>query len=348
MNFLEFGCACLTAPQLKETMDLFGYPGRGEFAALIGTAVWLYGYARANRTAKQLGYAILIALALVAVVTFALKLSLQLPRPTPRSGYGFPSGDSATAFAIAAAAGGAYPAGAPLFYLLATLTAIARLYFRAHFVWDVIGGALIGTLCGYGAARKLITARGARPRSPAWLGAWLPSAALAAASLGFFWLLEQEIARHKIGELLNAPALATVEFGNPSTPPNLRAGWTTDRVWPSEGIPFNWVDGLEASVTLEIPAAQDARLLLHAYPYRPRGFLCQRAEVAINGSFAGRIFFEQDWQRYALAIPSRLLQAGANRIDFTFVYADRSNWHGMNREGKALSVAFHKLQLSAH
>lgn len=347
MNFFELGCACLTTPHLKEAMELAGYPGGGGFAALVAVTVWLYGYARGNRTATKLGYALLVALTLVALITFALKMSLQLPRPTPRSGYGFPSGDSATAFGLAAAAATAFPAGAPLFYLLATLTAIARLYFRAHFVWDVIGGALIGSLCGHGAARKFVGPRAARPKSYLWLGAWLPSAALAAGALAFFWQLELEIARHKItGAPSAAPALAVVEFGIPETAKKLR-GWTSNRIWPSEKLPFNWAEGLEASVSLDLGAPQSAQLLLHAYPYRPRGFLCQRADVTVNGAFAGRVFFEQDWQRYSLQVPRGLLRAGVNQIRFRFAYADRANWHGMNREQQPLSVAFHQLQLIA-
>ena len=105
---------------------------------------------------------------------------------------------------------------------------------------------------------------------------------------------------------------------------------------------LNWVEGLRASVQLDIAAPRDSRMRVRVYPYRPRGFLCRRADVTINGA---SLFLEQDWQSYELKIPERLLRAGDNRIDFAFAYSDRANWHGVNREQKPLSVAFHKIQL---
>lgn len=126
---------------------------------------------------------------------------------------------------------------------------------------------------------------------------------------------------------------------------NLLSGWTPNKIWPAERIPFNSVEGLHASVQLDIAAPHDSRMRVRAYPYRPRGFLCQRADVTINGASLGRLFLEQDWQSYELKIPERLLRAGDNRIDFAFAYSDRANWHSVNREQKPLSVAFHKIQL---
>lgn len=347
MNLLDLGCACLTIPHLKALMDVASYPGKGEFAIFLGAAAWIYGYARDDRKAKQLGYAILIALTLIGIVTAVLKFSLQFPRPTPRSGFGFPSGDSATAFGLAAVASVAYPAAAALFHFLATLTAVGRLYFRAHFVWDVLGGALLGGLCGFAVARRLLSVRAGWKQYFRWSPTWIPCIALGAAAIGFFALLEREISRHKIGAetALQGREMHRVDFGTASARSELIAGWAPDGVWPSERFPFNWGEGLVASVNLHIDAPQDARLLLRMYPYRPRGFLCQRAAITINGVFLGRVWLEQDWQRYAIHLPGDRLRRGANRLDFTFVYADRTNWHGMNPERRALSVAFQKIHL---
>ncbi|MGH7852849.1 MAG: phosphatase PAP2 family protein [Candidatus Binatia bacterium] len=350
MNLLELGCYCLTIPRLKEFMDLAGYPGKGIFAALLGVAVWGYGYYRADLRAKRLGYAILLSLSIVAALTMLLKFGLQLPRPTPRSGYGFPSGDSATAFSVAAAAGAAYPMAAPTLYSIAFVTALARLYFRAHFVWDVVGGALLGSACGYWSARKLIPLRERWRRSALWLVAWIPGAALALVALSFFWLLEQEIARHKVSH--SSPPVRTtealrVDFGTPSAQAHLLTGWTSSRIWPAKGIAFNWVEGLQASISLKLPEPRDLRMIIRAYPYRPQGFVCQRAFVTVNGALSGRFFFEQDWQSYTLKVPRDLLRPADNRIDFAFAYADNTNWHGVNPERKALSIAFQTLRLVA-
>ena len=350
MNLLELGCSCLSIPWLKEIMDVAGYPGKGILAILVGVAVWLYGYRRADHRAKRLAYAILIALTAVSVLTIVLKYSLQLPRPTPRSGYGFPSGDSATAFAVAAAAGAAYPVAAPALYFIALVTALSRLYFRAHFVWDIIGGALLGTACGYGSARKLIPARGDWRRSTLWLAAWLPGLTLALLALAFFRLLEGEIARHKVGHPpapIRMKEVFKIDFGTPSAQASLSHGWTSNRIWPGQGFAFNWVDGMRSSIAVKFAAQRDLRLIIRAYPYRPRGFVCQRALVAVNGINAGRIFFEQDWQNYALMISRDVLRRGENRIDLSFAYSDNANWHGLNAAHQELSVAFRTLQLFA-
>ncbi len=317
---------------------------------LLGVALWSYGYHRADAKAKRLAYAILIALTAVSVLTVSLKYGLQLPRPTPRSGYGFPSGDSATAFAVAAAAGVAYPMAAPALYFIALVTALARLYFRAHFVWDILGGALLGSACGYVSARKLIPQREGWRQSTLWLAAWIPGAALGLVALSFFWLLEREISRHKVSH--SSPPITTnevlrLDFGTSSAQAHLLKGWTSNRIWPAQGIGFNWVDGLQSSIGLKLAEPRDLRMIIRAYPYRPKGFVCQRAVVTINGAPSGRIFFEQDWQSYALKVPQALLRRADNRVDFVFAYSDNTNWHGVNPERQALSVAFQTLQLIA-
>src|SRR5262245_12478786 len=198
MNLLELGCSCLDISLFKTLVDVAAYPGKGEFAFLAGVATWLYGYYHANDKIKTIGLRDFDRASCNGDLTIALKQTLRFARPGFRPGYSFPSGDSATAFALASTAGAAYPAAAPVFFLIASLTAISRLYLRVHYVWDVIGGALIGVACGYGSARYFMPARGSCWRSFAWLASWIPGAILILFSLPFFFLVEREIARHKI------------------------------------------------------------------------------------------------------------------------------------------------------
>lgn len=61
----------------------------------------------------------------------------------------FPSGHSVTAFALAYALSRAYPRWAFLFYGLASLVALSRIYLAKHFPSDVVAGAAIGLLAGW-------------------------------------------------------------------------------------------------------------------------------------------------------------------------------------------------------
>ena len=182
------------------------------------------------------------------------------------------------------------------------------------------------------------------------MSAWTPGTILALVGLSFFWLLEQEIVRHKadVSAAAVAPSqLARVDFGTPSAQPAYSGGWSPNRIWPVEKIPFNWVEGLRASISLTVGQRRDARMIVRVQPYRAQGFLCERARVTINGILLSEFFLEQGWHNYQLKVPHDLLSPGDNRIDFAFAYINQANWRGMNPEGKALSVAFHNLHLSA-
>jgi membrane-associated phospholipid phosphatase len=61
----------------------------------------------------------------------------------------FPSGHSVTAFALAFVLSRAYPRYALLFYGLAVLVAVTRVYLAKHFPSDVVAGAAVGILAGW-------------------------------------------------------------------------------------------------------------------------------------------------------------------------------------------------------
>lgn len=61
----------------------------------------------------------------------------------------FPSGHSVTSFALAYVLSRTYPNASPLFYALATIVALSRVYLASHFLSDVVAGAAIGLLAGW-------------------------------------------------------------------------------------------------------------------------------------------------------------------------------------------------------
>lgn len=69
----------------------------------------------------------------------------------------FPSGHSVTAFALAFVLARAYPRYAVVFYGLAGLVALSRIYLARHFASDVLAGAAIGILAGWFVCRFMIS-----------------------------------------------------------------------------------------------------------------------------------------------------------------------------------------------
>jgi hypothetical protein len=296
---------------------------------------------------KRLGWAVLTALLVSAFVVNVLKLALQLPRPTPRSSYGFPSGDSGTAFSFAVVIATALPSLAPLVFSLATLAAISRLYFRAHYVVDVLGGAVIGIVCGTYFARRILQEQPARPAS--WLAwvTWVGIGVLTLPTGAFFFRLESNIARHKIVNDVSLPSIspaAEIDFGTDSARPFLLNGWSPNETWRQPMLSINWVIGRDAALKVSLSSGRNYRVRFGAYPYRPAGFTCQWTELWLNGRPTQRIYLEQDWNTYEIVFPQSIVRNGDNRIDLRFAYADAADWHGVNAARRPLSVAFDTIQ----
>ena len=86
-------------------------------------------------------YIIFIVLAIVCIVVVAAKA--YFGEGTPLKG-GMPSGHSAIAFSIATAI--SLISNSHIIYLMALITAQSRVDSEVHSVWEVIAGALLGTL----------------------------------------------------------------------------------------------------------------------------------------------------------------------------------------------------------
>jgi len=156
MDPLYLGCELLKESFVYYAMDAFGYYGHGAVGVPLGLALIAVGYKRQNQHFKLAGFAVLLSIASTGILTEALKHIFQMPRPRSTATYAFPSGHSGTAFALASALSISFPALTPLYFLLATFTAISRLYFRAHFLIDVFAGGSVGALTGYFITRRLV------------------------------------------------------------------------------------------------------------------------------------------------------------------------------------------------
>ena len=92
----------------------------------------------------------------VGAITFAsvegLKRLTLLPRPDGEP-TGFPSGHTTFSFALAWLMTQVYPRLAPLWYGVAVAIGWARMEGLAHFPYQVLSGAVLGTAIGYGISR---------------------------------------------------------------------------------------------------------------------------------------------------------------------------------------------------
>jgi len=260
MNLVELGCFCLQIPHLKFFMKIFSSFGDGFTASAVGLSLLLDGCLVRNEKVKWIGLAALLSIAATGLLVNSLKVIVQMPRPTFQSGYGFPSGHSGTAFSLAASIGTGFPSLGPIAYLLAVLTAISRLYFRAHFVWDVLGGTMIGTLLGISISKRLVPTQTQRSRFWNRFLTWPIVALPALVALTFFLLLKIRIAKHKLPHIFSVRSsvpVAMVDFGTPAARHLLLKGWSDDRIWRSGDRSINWVEGLYASLLLPISTVQD-------------------------------------------------------------------------------------------
>lgn len=90
-------------------------------------------------------------------VVMILKNAIARPRPIDSiievgsvlgTSYSFPSGHSALAFATAFVLAGIF-GKKPVFFTIAGIVAISRVYLGVHYLSDIIAGSIIGGLIGY-------------------------------------------------------------------------------------------------------------------------------------------------------------------------------------------------------
>ena len=113
---------------------------------LVVSAILLLAVARSTRN-PALAWRVLDIAICCTLASQGLK---QLPFSRPSGGpHGFPSGHTLASFAIAWVLMETVPGVAPFAFLLAVAIGWSRVEIHAHFIYQVLSGALIGMTIGY-------------------------------------------------------------------------------------------------------------------------------------------------------------------------------------------------------
>lgn len=345
MDLIVLGCRVITSYPLERAMAVLVYLGHGVVDTAIALALLGYGMLARDRRMRQGGLAALLVVVVSGLAANLLKLAFRLPRPVGSWGYGFPSGHTSTAFALAGTLGQVFPAAAPFLYLLALAAGVARLYERSHFVIDVLGGALLGTVTAILIGRKVLGPTHGARRTAAQRWQWVLPVAAGALALGFFSVYERALAaqRPSPAELHERSVrVVAINFGTPEARPYLLEGWV-EAPYRVETFPSVWVEGEESALSLPpLPPAAGYRIRIKARPYRQRGggALCQVVEVAVNGVPTGRLLLERGWNEYELKVVQNPLGPGPAEMRFRFASVHRS-------DARAPRVTFASLEIFA-
>jgi undecaprenyl-diphosphatase len=340
---VDVGCAVASAKGAYHIMRTASALGHGAVAGALSAGLVVAGRATGRSRLVRLGAVALAGVVVSGVLANALKLVVESPRPSSTaSSYGFPSGHTTIAFAFATIVARAYPRLGPPLFLLAVLTAVARLYLQAHFTIDIVGGALLGTASGAVLARLALSDAG-HGAGPARRWLWIVPAAAAALLLPFFVSYERVLgAQRARADAIAAagPPAATVAFGRAEGRAAMLSGWSGDERWAGVA-PFVWAEGDHAVLRLGPLARADHDLRLRLAPFVVKDELpCQRVEVEVNGSPAGRLLLDRGWSEYHVRLAGATLRPEDNLLRFRFTSASR----GQPSDSRRLAVAFGALE----
>ena len=153
---LDWIQSCLRSPFMDQIVPAFTrLSNHGEI--WIALAVLLMFWKKTRQTGLSVSCGLLLDLAAVnmtlkpligRVRPFAVNTAVQLLVEAPHDA-SFPSGHTAVSFA---AVGALYASGSKLWKpasVLAALMALSRLYLYVHWPTDIIGGVVVGWLCGW-------------------------------------------------------------------------------------------------------------------------------------------------------------------------------------------------------
>jgi membrane-associated phospholipid phosphatase len=148
--------------------------------AIVALAIWWHGRApgrssdESARATAMAGW-LIASTAVAGILAEGLKLLVRRDRPSvgdgsyvfrawaerplTTAGFGMPSSHAVEAFAAAAVLAGWLPETRCLWYALAIGCGVTRLLSGAHFLSDVVAGALLGVLTAHALARRFDPAR---------------------------------------------------------------------------------------------------------------------------------------------------------------------------------------------
>ncbi|NQT32113.1 MAG: phosphatase PAP2 family protein [Candidatus Omnitrophica bacterium] len=143
-----------SSPLLDSVMPVITELGSGRFIFILSLVMLAFR----RKEIRQSGFILMAGLALASNVSYILKDLVGRPRPflvmpdanilLPGGGFSFPSSHASIAFAAAVILTGYFKRWY-LFYPLAILVALSRVYLGVHFPMDVLAGACIGTISGF-------------------------------------------------------------------------------------------------------------------------------------------------------------------------------------------------------
>jgi undecaprenyl-diphosphatase len=158
----------IKAGEWESTVQTLNKFGDGWVQAVITFIMIFAGYLKKKANLRKTGIYGLLAIIAAGIVVQIIKHIIGRPRPTmvdggikdlgPSLAIGldsFPSGHTASSFALAAVLSAVYPKGRYVFYSLAGIAGLSRIYLDSHFASDVFAGAIIGTAIGLFFAQKM-------------------------------------------------------------------------------------------------------------------------------------------------------------------------------------------------
>lgn len=177
-----------TVSQGHQVMAWITRLGQGSLLLILSLAIWSSGYFFKRQRWVQAGRFSCYGLVLASLAVQIIKHLIGRPRPwlsdqgivhlgpSLTNGYdSFPSGHAVSSFAVAVVLARFYPRWRWLFYGLATLVGISRLYLDVHYTTDVIGGAILGIVMGWGLFRFEPTIKAAETKLRSMLPLTPPS-----------------------------------------------------------------------------------------------------------------------------------------------------------------------------
>ncbi|MBK8277614.1 MAG: phosphatase PAP2 family protein [Nitrospira sp.] len=158
----------LVIPWMAFTSNLGDWVGQGWRLVFLSLFLLAIAWAFEKPSIKSVAIQTLIAHGIAALLANVLKHLIGRPRPkfvhsgdwemsfSLASGLdSFPSGHSTASFAVATVLAKRFPVVSPLCLGIALFVGISRVLRGSHFPTDVMGGAIIGILCGFVAAAPL-------------------------------------------------------------------------------------------------------------------------------------------------------------------------------------------------